>query len=393
MAAACAAVAAVASACTSGTSSTNSSAAGGASAPPTSVTGPSAAGQGSHRVAADLGRKVDAFFAADTTGHYRNRRAVIVTVDGRLVVSRYSKSTPASTFDIQTMGGAVMGILIGIAIDDGKLRSLDQTLPALLPSYRSMMSPADKTITLGQLLNGSSGLDGDDIFYSEVWGTSRDWVGRILEDGPTQGSPGSGFYFSSASMHLLSVILSQATGRSSLDYAREKLFTPLGISTTPVDEDTFLPVNSAAYERAGFAWPTDPQGHHLGAVALKLTGLDVAKLGELWLDKGRWDGRQVVSAGWITRSESPLQTIGTESDGAPIGYGYNLFTAKITGHDVFAAVGLGGQLIEVVPDLGVVVAVLSQSPFNPVGAVDPGTTPDGGDYDQFVSDVIEPAVR
>jgi CubicO group peptidase (beta-lactamase class C family) len=353
----------------------------------------SASANGPHQVAADLGQKIDVYFAADTAGHYGNRRAVIVTVDGRLVASRYLKSTPTSTFDIQTIGGTIVTILVGIALDEGKIHSLDQTLPDLLPSYRAAMNAPDKTITLRQLITQNTGLPADSQFYTEVWAKPQDWVRRILTDGASL-PPGSGVQYSSAAAHLVSVILSQATGQSTLDYARAKLFSPLGISTTPAAQTPFLPSNFPTYQKAGFDWPTDPQGHSLGAGSIKMAALDLAKIGQLMLDKGKWHGKQLVSADWMTRMQSPLQNVGTESDGAPIGFGYNsVYDAKITGHYVFATLGSGGQIIEVVPDLGAVVTVLSQQSINPLEPPDPGTTPDGSDYDDFVSTVVEPAIH
>ena len=115
-------------------------------------------------------------------------------------------------------------------------------------------------------------------------------VARILADGPVQ-PPDQGFLYSSAGSHLLSAILRQAVGRSVLDYARQKLFAPLGIDTVPAAEPVAAPENLPAYEKAGFAWPVDPQGVHDGGGGQKLTARDLAKLGQLWLDAGRWRGR------------------------------------------------------------------------------------------------------
>jgi len=237
----------------------------------------------------------------------------------------------------------------------------------------------------------TSGLDNADALYKQVWNTKQDWIRLILHDG-TVHAPAQQFDFTQdATGDLLVAILEQATGQNPVDYAREKLFTPLGINTEPGYQGPLAPDRQAAYDGAGFAWPTDSHGHHLG-VAMKFTARDLAKIGQLWLDKGRWQGRQLVSADWVTQSQSALETIGAEDDGAPIGFGYGLFSAKVTDHLVVAPVGMGGQLIEVVPDLGLVVAVLSKSPLNPLGPPDPGTTGDGSDYDALVT-AIEPAIH
>lgn len=126
-------------------------------------------------------------------------------------------------------------------------------LAELLPSYRSVMYPKTSAITLRQLLTMTSGLPPDDVFdrYPEV-PPSGDWAAKILTDGPVQ-RPGEGFRYSSVGSHLLSAILRQATGRSVLDHAREKLFDPLEIDTVPAAEPIIAAKNVPAYEKAAFA--------------------------------------------------------------------------------------------------------------------------------------------
>ena len=175
---------------------------------------------------------------------------------------------------------------------------------------------------------------------------------------PAGSADGSSKY-SNESSHLLSPILAQATGRSVLDYAREKLFTPLGISTDNAAEPVLREDNIDAYESApGFGWAVDPQGYHFGAGGLKLTAPDQAKIGQLYLDKGQWDGRQVVSAAWVedsTRAHAPAAGRVTLAQD----YGYQWWVTTAAGHPAYAAMGYAGQLIEVVQDLELVVVVAS----------------------------------
>ena len=104
------------------------------------------------------------------------------------------------------------------------------------------MTPQTQEITLHQLLTMSAGLPTDDVFYPAVLDTTKDWVATICKLGTT-GRPGNRFAYSSAGSHLLSAALSEATGRSVLDYAREKLFNPLGIDTLPAAEPVFVQQN------------------------------------------------------------------------------------------------------------------------------------------------------
>jgi CubicO group peptidase (beta-lactamase class C family) len=113
---------------------------------------------------------------------------------------------------------------------------------------------------------------------------------------------------------------------------------------------------------ASFAWPVDPQGLHVGHTYLKINAPDMAKIGQLMLDDGRWDGEQIVSTPWVT--ESTQAQVAT-SGGSTSDYGYQWWVTAANGLDAFAAVGFGGQLIEVVPDLRLVVVVSSTVPDVP----------------------------
>ncbi len=89
---------------------------------------------------------------------------------------------------------------------------------------------------------------------------------------------------------------------SVLDYARSRLFNPLGIPTRPAAEPLMVPANTNAYYRADFARPVDRQGNHIAWGRLMLRPMDMAKLGMLYLNHGRWEGKQVVPADWVRRA-------------------------------------------------------------------------------------------
>jgi CubicO group peptidase (beta-lactamase class C family) len=339
-------------------------------------TGPTAARSGTsssstaaHRVdTPQVRRLVDAFFENDTTDAFRNRQALVISVDGDVVLEQYWQSTAATSGSIESAGKTILSTLIGVALDEGELRSLDQTLVELLPDYSDVMIPSVAAVTLRQLLTMTSGLPADDEFYPAVFSAEpQDWVRAILTAGLT-GRPGT-FQYSSAGSHLLSAILSEATRRSALDYAREKLFDPLGISTRPATEVPVTPESLDDYERADFAWPTDPQGRYIGGGGQKLTARDMARFGQLWLQEGRWEGRQLVSSEWIEAAETDRVPVGASGED----YGYQVWLATADGHDAVLARGFAGQLIEIVPDLGLVVAVLSRHDLDPRIPAEPGT--------------------
>jgi CubicO group peptidase (beta-lactamase class C family) len=228
------------------------------------------------RSKADLGKGIDVFFRDNYTDSYQNVRAVLVYADRRPVVERYYRGSASTTSNVQSVTKSVMSMLIGIALDEGHLRSVNQTLAELLPSYAAKMSPQTKAITLRQVLTMTAGLPPDPPGAERP--SSGDWVATVVSRGPMQ-PPGRGFEYSSAGSHVLSAILAEATGQTVLEYARAKLFTPLGIDSEPAAEPVAKSETMPAYDKAGFAWPKDPQGYHLGFGYLKLTARDMATSG------------------------------------------------------------------------------------------------------------------
>lgn len=285
-------------------------------------------------------------------------RAVLVSVDGRTVVERYPGSTADESRDIYSVTKSVMSTLIGIAIADHRLAGLDQTLDQLLPDYASTMSPEVAGITLRQILTMTAGLPADS---DPAFEPTSDWIKAILTQGNDQ-QPGQFFEYSNAAAHLLSAILEKATGQSTLEYARRKLFDPVGIATEPATTTVKGPGNQDAYHPApGFAWPTDPQGHNVGYVGIKLAPRDLVTLGRLYLDRGQWNGAQVVPADWVDQATcAQVQTSGLMPGG---GYGYMWWTMEAAGDPAYVAAGYGGQLIMVVPARRLVIAVSSDTDF------------------------------
>jgi CubicO group peptidase (beta-lactamase class C family) len=351
---------------------------------PTSSSGSATAGV--HRAETDrIARQLDTFFADDATtlNAFRARRALLITVDGRPIVERYWNSSATTTAAVSSITKTIMSTLIGIALDEGRLKGLDQTLVELLPSYVAVMSPQVRRITLRQLLTMTGGLPGDDSSSPLVSRPGSDWIRDVLVRG-VDGPPGH-FRFSSAGSRLLSAILSQATGRSTLAYAREKLFDPLGIVTRPAEELVALPENVEEYERAGFAWLTDPQHRNIGDDGVKLSARDLAKIGQLWLQDGRWENHQLVSARWIRSAQT--DTVGT-NDHTAVEYGYQVWLRNSDGYHAILARG-PNQLLEIVPDRGLVVVALSRHDQR---RPDPGVA-DDQDYVSLVTAVIAPAVH
>jgi CubicO group peptidase (beta-lactamase class C family) len=300
---------------------------------------------------------------------YPQVRSVLVIRHGYLVYERYWRGVAAGDgHNVYSVTKSLVSALIGIALRDRHLQSLDQTVEELLADHLpATADPRLRRVTVKQLLTMTSGLAGDDSSLggddrtSERMAQSRDWVRHILSR-RLETAPGESFAYSSATSHLLSAIVADATGQSTMAFARAELFAPLGIATDDALEQRVRhwPPTQAeleAYEQAPVAWPRDPQGYHYGGAFLKLPARDLAKLGYLYLNGGRWDGAQVVPADYVAASTRP------QSD-PPVGpgdYGYQWWVTNQTGHDGFRAMGFGGQLIQVIPDLDLVVVITSDA--------------------------------
>lgn len=148
-------------------------------------------------------------------------------------------------------------------------------------------------------------------------------------------------------------MLHVAVDRSLLEYAREKLFDPLGIESRPAWEGVNRNLKDG-FDDAGFAWQTDSRGTQIGAYGLKLTPPDLVKLGELYLDEGMWGGRRIVSADWVRASTAPQLTEEQAASGGQ--YGYLWHVEDDPEMPVYTAKGEWCQLVVVIPSRRVVIA-------------------------------------
>jgi CubicO group peptidase (beta-lactamase class C family) len=330
----------------------------------------------------------DAILTTDDRGVYRRLRSILISVNDQVVVEQYRENHPADqTLEIQSITKSVLSTLVGIAIDEGKIGGVNQTLGRLLPDYTEAMNEATKAVTLQQLLSMTAGLSTDDSIIPP--NDTTDWVRYALRSSANSPPVGQ-FGYSNADSHVLAAVLRKATGQSPLDYARAHLFDPLQIKSAQAKPLTATPENLPAYlNETGFVWLADPGGLHIGPLGLKLTGRDLLSLGQLWLNEGRSSGRQIVSATWIREAtEKRAETGDTQAPG----YGYQFWITTANGHPAYAARGFAGQLIEVVPELHLVVAVQSTSPTSIDAPVEPGTA-ESGEYISLINTVIAPAAN
>ncbi len=253
-----------------------------------------------------------------------------------LDVSRYpfTSSQPHALFSVTK---SFVSTLVGIAIDKGYIKSVKQSIWDFFPKDKTANMDARKeAITIEDLLTQRSGLLFDDLSIYKIADKNVTWVQFIL-DQPMVSEPGVNALLLDANAHLASAIIQISTKMSTADFAKKFLFEPLGITDV--------------------TWMADPQGVSQGGDHLYMSPASMAKLGYLYLHGGEWDGQQIVSSDWIILVIS-MVTKGNTQD-----YGYLWWTSSISGtnHPVYAALGLHGQAIWVVPDLDLIVVTTNDS--------------------------------
>jgi CubicO group peptidase (beta-lactamase class C family) len=244
--------------------------------------------------------------------------SVLVMKHGRLVREDYYGGLEASErVPVFSITKSVVSALVGIALADGHLRSVDERLADFFPG-------ADPRIRLRHLLSMTAGY-GRQLNFGDT-------DAAALAVRPLVNPPGTTFNYDSGSSDLLAAIVERTTGMSIADYARTRLFAPMGIRDV--------------------RWP----GSH-GGSGLLLRPRELLAIGQLYLARGAWKGRQLVPARWVQASTRPHVRI-ARARGITGGYGYQWWVQ--TGRTSFyAAHGYLGQALVVLPGLGDVIVVTS----------------------------------
>ncbi len=255
---------------------------------------------------------------------------------GELIAHYNRKGYKGKARAIKSVTKSIISILYGIAIQRGELSDLDTPVITLFPEFESLnKDPRFKSITLKNLLTMSSGLDCTDQrprgFFS-----SNNWLKHYVSR-PIKHQPGTKFQYSSASSHLLAACLYKITGLNNLDYARNYLFSPLGIASPK--------------------WDHDKQGFYHGGFGLQMSPDDLIHIGMLYLNNGQFEGKQIVDADFLKTSTSFQINGGFPEQN---NYGYHWWVDSLYGTDYFFAAGLGGQYLFVVPELELVMVITSE---------------------------------
>jgi CubicO group peptidase (beta-lactamase class C family) len=290
--------------------------------------------------------------SATIAEQYPSARALVLARGNCILHEYYGDNSPDVQWPMYSVTKSVLSILVGIAIDKGLLR-LDRKLPELVAeATERTIDPRAADITLRDLLTMSSGFAPHEVVeVPGVWNSSVWMIGRRVEH-----PPGTHFYYDDQGTNLIAVILRRAVGGNIAEFAKNELFAPLQIDR--------------------YQWMADGDGNLPGYSGLLLTGRDMAKIGLLYLQHGRWRERQVVSEAYV------LDSTRKHIDGgepAHAGYGYLWWTRPTRdGLLAYFASGSQSQLIVNFPDRNLVMALASGSSL-PGGAAN------------FINEVVLPA--
>ncbi|WP_247397493.1 serine hydrolase [Bradyrhizobium sp. 76] len=286
---------------------------------------------------------------------------VFVTRAGKIVLERYFAGEdeawgaslgrvafgPDTLHDLRSVTKSVLGLLYGIALDLGKVPAPDQPLIAQFPDYADVATDARlKRLTVAHALTMTLGFDwNEDIPYqdpnnSEIQMESSPDRLRYVFSRPFISDPGARWIYGAAGTELIGNLLVKGVGQSLPDFARTRLFDPIGVGPTE--------------------WSKGFNGQPAPASGLRMTPRDLARVGQLVLNRGQWDGRQIVSSEWLAKAFQPYVPCDEQRQ-----YGYFWYSGNFQyGHPPnrpithwIGGFGYGGQRLFAMPDLDIVVAI------------------------------------
>jgi len=280
---------------------------------------------------------------------------LVIIRHGRLVLEEnFHGWGPGKIHMLQSVSKSFTSALVGIAIARGEFKGVEEKVLDFFPDLKGIanMDERKAAMRLEDILTMRTGVDynenGEGSPHEQLNRQTTGWD-KFYLDRPMVQAPGTGFQYDSGGVILISAMLKRRTGQHAKEYALEHLFKPLGIEK--------------------FFWGGNAEGHTHTGGALSLSGRDAAKLGQLYLNKGRWGDVQVVPESWV-RESLKMRVDLTVPGQPPSGYGYLWWVwapdpRGKSGEYVYAARGRFGQYVIVVPEHDMVVVFLGDEKDRP----------------------------
>jgi len=301
----------------------------------------------------ELNQAIDSFYAATQAVKAPNHitlHSIMVVRNGKVIAEQWFNGESADKPHVMhSVSKTFTASAVGLAIDEGKLALTDKVISFFPEELPETVSDNLAAMTVRDLLTMTCGHNSEP---SRGFSPNADWVRNFLAH-PVEHVPGEYYLYNSMGTYMLSAIVQKVTGQKVLDYLDERLFQPLHI------------------ERP--RWDESPQGISCGGWGLYIKTEDMAKMGQLLLQKGKWNGKQVLPAEWV--AEMSKYQVPSAPSGTPIermaelgvtkdnndwaqGYGYQMW---ITRHGAYRADGANGQYIIIFPDRNEVLVLTTNS--------------------------------
>jgi CubicO group peptidase (beta-lactamase class C family) len=251
----------------------------------------------------------------------------------------YSTDTMSNSFSISK---SWISTLIGIAIKEEKIKSVDQKVCAFLPNF---CEGRNAGLTIKDLLTMSSGLNWKEDYYNPIGQTSEAYYGNdvsgLMNNLKVVETPGKVFKYHSSCTQLLTFILEVASEKTISDYASEKLWKPMGAKHPAL-------------------WNTDVvRGDEKGFCCINSNARDFARLGKLYLHKGNWNGLQILDKNYVKSATSAANLL--DENGSPnTNYGFQFWLAERQGLAIYYARGLWGQYVICIPEKDMIIVRLGK---------------------------------
>jgi CubicO group peptidase (beta-lactamase class C family) len=287
-----------------------------------------------------------------------NIHSVTVSYQGKNVAETYFRGSdrtiysmwgttrnlgPHDLHDMRSVSKSLVALAYGILLERGEVPSLDTRIASLYPEYKNAFEPPKDAIRVRDLLTMASGLDWNEPSpVKKTW--KDDQIGLIWRSETVpfvfgreaMANPGDAFVYSGGLTSVLADVMARATGRDLADIVGKEIFIPMGITE--------------------WSWSKDLRGRPISFAGLRLSPHALQRIGEMVLNRGQWQGRQIVPAKWIDEATATQIVASTK-----YGYGFQWWTSTLAANGatltVKEAVGNGGQRIYVVPDLQLVVTM------------------------------------
>lgn len=285
--------------------------------------------------------------------YYGDIKSIIITRNNYLIYEKYFRGETRETLHrVYSVTKSFTSAMVGILIQRGLISGLDNKLLNYFSGYNLQNNdPGKSLITLENTLSMTSGLQWNELSvsytspsndYYQMF-SSTDPVKYVLEK-PMQETPGTRFRYNTGLTFLFSSIIRTVTGEPAEKFAKENIFDPLGITD--------------------YSWTTATGGLVNTGSGLSMRPLDMALFGQLYLNRGFWNGRQVVPADWVDRSTSKFISASSNFN-----YGYfwwrfsdsNPVISTLTKNDIFVAIGYGDQYIFVIPQFKIVMVITANN--------------------------------